>query len=235
MNSCEFVPLSQHDILDRGECETIRDAVLALQSCWTSRAGGGFFTLGAASYIDATQDRAEYAEQAKKANPILHQQFGWLHEHVRSFFEELLEDRVFYSGEHALPGFHIFKLAGEDRSGDNAAMRAHFDLQWMHAVAGQQPAGTVSFTLPVAVPSGGSSMEIWPIRYHEAVQLRFTAIDYASKHPSQIVRYVPGRVVIHDGLILHAIGRAFSPTPKGFRITLQGHGVKLPEGWMLYW
>jgi len=36
-------------------------------------------------------------------------------------------------------------------------------------------------------------------------------------------------------MILHAIGRAFSPTPKGFRITLQGHGVKLPAGWMLYW
>src|SRR5215471_8980916 len=138
MNSCESVPLSQHDILDKGECETVRDAVLALQPCWTSRAGGGFFTLGAASYIDASPNHAEYAEQAKKANPILQDQFGWVHERVRSFFEELLEDCVFYTSDHALPGFHIFKLAGEDRSGDNAAMRAHFDLQWMHAIADQQ-------------------------------------------------------------------------------------------------
>jgi hypothetical protein len=42
-------------------------------------------------------------------------------------------------------------------------------------------------------------------------------------------------MVIHDGLLLHAIGRPLVSNPQGQRITFQGHGVQVPLGWLLYW
>ena len=235
MNFEECVPLSQHDILDASECEQVREQVMALKARWTARSEGTFFTLGAASYLDATGDRAAYAEASKRENPVLWESFGWLQERVRLFAEELLDEPAFFSADCALPGFHIFVLNGEDRSRDNPAARAHFDLQWMHALPGRVPADAVSFTLPVEVPSGGASMAIWHVRYKDALRLGLSSQEYASSYPPQTVEYVPGRAVVHDGLILHAIGRASAAAPKGLRITLQGHGVRLPEGWLLYW
>ena len=235
MTCSETVPLSQHDILDFAECEEAAERVLALRGRWRARTEGSFYTLGAASYIDATSQHASYAEAAAVTNPVLDESFGWLLERVREFFEELLGEKVTYDERYALPGFHIFVLRGEDRSRDNVAARAHFDLQWMHAVPGCTPSGTLSFTLPVREPSGGASMEIWHTRYQEAVRLGFVATKYAATHPSQTVRYSLGRIVVHDGYVLHAIGRAGVAAPKGLRITLQGHGVRLPQGWMLYW
>jgi hypothetical protein len=42
-------------------------------------------------------------------------------------------------------------------------------------------------------------------------------------------------MVIHDGLILHAIGAAGDTCPIGRRITLQGHGIRFEKGSRLYW
>src|SRR5262245_54414842 len=104
----------------------------------------------------------------------------------------------------------------------------------MHAIPGVEPSGTLSFTLPVEEPSGGASMAIWHVRYKDAVRLGFTAREYATKHPWQTVRHARGRIVVRDGFVLHAIGRSAVDAPRGYRITLQGHGVRLPEGWMRY-
>jgi hypothetical protein len=231
----EGLPLSQHDILDVSECQQTLDRVVRLRNHWTVRSADSFFTLGAASYLDATTRHDVYLEGARERNPILQTSFDWLHERVRIFFEELLEEPVFFRSDYALPGFHIFALKGEDRGPDNVAARAHFDLQWMHAIPGLNPGGTLSFTLPIEEPSGGSSMALWHVRYSEAVQLGITATAYASKHSPQIVRYSRGRVVVHDGFVLHAIGNSTIRNPSGYRITLQGHGVRLDDGWLLYW
>lgn len=235
MNYEECVPLSQHEILEASECAEIREQVMALRTNWTPRGEGRFFTLGAASYLDAPEQRPAYFAAAQASNELLRGYFGWLHERVRTFFEDLLGESATFHDQYALPGFHIFFFNGEDRSTDRAANRAHFDLQWMQAISGEDPSGTVSFTLPIELPSGGSSMEIWHVRYQDAMQLGLSGGEYALKHPSQTIRYVPGRVVVHDGLILHAIGTSVLAKPQGFRITLQGHGARLSSGWLLYW
>jgi hypothetical protein len=231
----ECLPLSQHDILDAAECSEARDLVMELRPNWTTRSAGTFFTLGAASYLDAVGKHDQYVSASNKQNRVLRESFEWLHERVRSFFEDLFEEPVFFQPGYALPGFHIFTLKGEDRSQDNMSARAHFDLQWMHAIPGIHPHGTMSFTLPIEEPSGGASMAIWHVRYNEALQLGFSVTDYASKHTPQIVNYARGRVVIHDGFVLHAIGKSTVKAPTGLRITLQGHGVRLDDGWLLYW
>jgi hypothetical protein len=42
-------------------------------------------------------------------------------------------------------------------------------------------------------------------------------------------------MVLHDGLMLHAIGAAPAARATGHRITLQGHGVRFGGQWRLYW
>jgi hypothetical protein len=229
------LPLSQHDILDPLECRTTRDRVMGLRDRWTKRSDAGFFTLGAASYLDAPENLAGYLRAAQTSNRFLHASFGDLLERVRVFFEDLLGDAVSFDDDYAVPGFHIYFFDGGDRSADDVTLRAHFDLQWAHLIPDDPPKATVSFTLPIEEPSGGSSMEVWHIRYRDVVQLGMSARSYASKHGSQVVSYAPGRVVVHDGFVLHAIGRASVPAPTGYRITMQGHGLKTAHGWTLYW
>jgi hypothetical protein len=228
------LPLSQHDVLDAEDCAEIRARVLALRNRWTDRVLGRFYTLGAAAYLDATDKHDAYLAAARETNPVLQENFDAVLELVREFFEEFLGDSVFYDPHLALPGFHVFTSTGADRT-DDVAPRAHFDMQWMHAIPGHEPQATLSFTLPIEQPSGGACLAVWPARYMDAVRLGFAACDFAARHPWQRVTYERGRIVIHDGHVLHAIGPSADPNPRGYRITLQGHGVRMPKGWMLYW
>jgi hypothetical protein len=230
------LPLSQHDILNSGECDRARDQVIALRDNWTKRSdGGGFFTLGAAAYLDGPHQHSSYLAAASEINPVLSHSFDWLHERVRQFFEEFFGEAVFFDPQFAAPGFHVFVFNGHNQSQDNVARRAHFDLQWMQAMPGAVPSAVLSFTLLVEEPTGGASMALWHARYEQAARLGVTAVEYASKHSPQIVRHSRGRILVHDGYALHAIGPSCEAAPTGLRITLQGHGVRLQRGWLLYW
>ena len=229
------LPLSQHDLLDAGECDKICARVLTLKNRWTERSPGRFYTLGTAAYIDATDNYDAYLAAARETNPILQENFDVALEWVREFFEELLGDTVFYDPHYALPGFHVFTSRGADLRPEDVVPRAHFDMQWMHAMPGHVPQATLSFTLPIEQPSGGACLAVWPFRYADAVLLGYPLCDYAARNPWQRVTYEPGRIVVHDGHILHAIGPGANPDPHGYRITLQGHGVRMPAGWLLYW
>jgi len=156
------LPLSQHDVLDWDDCALIRERVIALREHWTERSPGSFYTLGAASYLDGPNKHDAYLAAAHVTNQVLQEHFDAALATLREFFEELLDDAVLYDPRYALPGFHIFLLRGGDRSNDDVAQRAHFDLQWMHAMPGQEPQGTLSFTLPIEQPSGGACMAVWP-------------------------------------------------------------------------
>jgi len=235
-SSLDRSAVSQHEVLYSRECDAIRDEVLALSDQWTPRGkGGDFLTLGVAAYLDAPGQRDAYLAAGKAMNRLLHEKFGWLYERVRKGFEDVLEQPVMYDVECPLPGFHIFVYRGGDQSNDKPSTRAHFDLQWMHAMpGGSRPEETLSFTLPIEEPTGGSSLEIWPARC-DAIPPDFDAQRYAASVRSQTLRYSRGLMVVHDGLLLHAIGVASIATPKGFRITFQGHGVKVAGRWKLYW
>jgi hypothetical protein len=233
--SLEPAVVSEHEVLRLQECEAVLDQVFALKENWKSRSdGGGFFTLGVASYLDAVGRHEAYVKEAREMNPILRANFDWLNERVRKGFEDLLGQPVSYGEECALPGFHIFKYDGGDLSGDRPSSRAHFDLQWMHAMPGARPEETLSFTLPIQEPPDGCSLEIWPV-HSDAILRGFDALKYAASRPPQTLRYTRGRMVVHDGLLLHAIGHASVAAPEGYRITFQGHGVKVSGGWKLYW
>ncbi len=234
MNSTEQLLVTQHNLYNRMECLRVRNRVLALRSFWRPRSGAQFFTLGTASYMDALAGQQAYLEAAHATNSLMSALFRDVYRDLRLFFEELLGNRVLFNVKYALPGFHIFPLYGVESKADDPGPRAHFDLQWMHANPGLVPEQTLSFTLPIEEPSGGASIEFWHLRYNDAVQLGISGRDYAASHGSRKVRYSRGRILVTDGLDLHAIG-ASTIDAKGYRITLQGHGMLGAEGWILYW
>jgi hypothetical protein len=233
--SLERAVVSQHEVLRLEECKATRERVFALKEHWTQRAEKRFFTLGAAAYLDAPAHHENYVRAAKALNPVLREHFDWLYERVRRGFEGLLGQPVSYADECALPGFHIFVFQGRGQTQGKPLDRAHFDMQWMHAMPNCRPEETLSFTLSVEEPSGGSSMEIWPAHCRNVSSSSFNALEFASVYPSRTVRYSRGHMVVHDGLLLHAIGLSSISTPNGYRITFQGHGTRISHCWRLYW
>lgn len=231
----EFWPLTQHAILSAADCAEIRDRVVALGGRWRRRSDTGFYTLGAASYLDGQQGLPAYLELAAATNGLLRETFPDVLEKIRSFFAMTLGEPVHFDEDYALPGFHVFAFDGADCSRENPSERAHFDLQWRLLGLPQEPEQTVSFTVPIELPTGGGSMYVWHTRYSDAVRLGLSARTFARKQRPQVVSYEPGRAVIHDGFLLHAIGSASIPTPSGYRITLQGHAFRSAQQWVIYW
>jgi hypothetical protein len=240
------------DFLDASECaETLR-RVDRLRECWTKRSDSGFFTLGAASYLDAAKSREAYLALAAQRNPVLFNAFDDLYVGLLGFLEHVLDEPVTYDECLALPGFHIFESSGrrsesgrpsgspEDVEADNsAAKRAHFDIQFRHAIPDWTPDATLSFTLPLAQPTAGAGLAVWHFRYEEAVRQNLPGQRFAAQNPYQRLSYQTGRMILHDGFVLHAILHGASDTAgsarQGRRITLQGHAVRCQGRWTCYW
>lgn len=227
--------MAARDFLDVAECaETLR-RVNRLQDHWTKRGDFGFFSLGAASYIDATESRDTYLAAAAQTNPILSRAFADLYGALRWFLECVLDEPVAYDERLALPGFHIFHFDGSEVADDPVVERAHFDMQFALAFPESTPEATLSFTLPLGLPSGGAGLAVWPIRHEEALRCGLCVRDLAAQSRCERVPYEAGRVVLHDGFLLHAIGASSDSAPDGQRITLQGHGVRRQGRWTIYW
>jgi hypothetical protein len=158
-----------------------------------------------------------------------------LYNRVVEFLHELLDEEVSLDLERAVPGFHVFVLRGEDRSKDNPAQRAHFDLQWRLAYPGLNPEGMLSFTLAVEAPTGGAGLAMWPLRWDEFKPSFREAHPWVLQQPPQVVQYALGWLVLHDGLLLHSIGAPGIARATGHRITFQGHGIRWGGRWRLYW
>ncbi len=227
--------LGSRDFLGAAECaETLR-RVNRLQDYWIKRNDFSFFSLGAASYIDAAESRDTYLAAAAQTNPILSEVFDDLYGALRRFLGCVLDEPVAYDVGLALPGFHIFYFDGSEVDDDLVAGRAHFDLQFGCVFPELRPEATLSFTLPLGLPSGGAGLAVWPIRYEEALRCGLSVRDLAVQSRCERVPYATGRIVLHDGFLLHAIGASSDSAPDGQRITLQGHGVRRQGRWTIYW
>jgi hypothetical protein len=223
------------DFLEDTECAEMARRVVRLRDRWTKRQDGGFFTLGAASYLDGADSQDTYLAASAQTNSVLLDGFGDLYPALHGFLEYVLDEPVTFDERLALPGFHIFELYGRTIADNDVAKRAHFDLQFLRAVPNRTFEATMSFTLPLQQPSGGASLAVWSLRYEDVVQRNLSGQDFAVQHPCEQVSYQTGRMILHDGFVLHAIGAPGCSAPKGRRITLQGHGIRREGRWTIYW
>lgn len=231
----ESLPLTQHQLFGAAECANIRRRVLDLRQHWSKRSDDGFYSLGAASYLDAPARRAEYLKHSHQVNPLLLAEFSGAYATVTAFFEELLFAPVRITGEAAVPGFHIFEFGRCAPHGDPSWARAHFDLQWRDAFPGCEPEATLSFTVAIAQPPNRAAMEVWQLRYPDALMITAPVTEWAASHTPRRLDYADGGITVHDGNILHAIGSRSPGEPPGLRLTLQGHGIQVDGSWILYW
>lgn len=104
-----------------------------------------------------------------------------------------------------LPGFHIFEIDGDEWANNGLPELAHFDLQFHYLGTELTLEATLSFTLPLELPSGGAGFAVWELDEADATRRNLSAAVF---------------------------GRA---TASGRRITLQGHGVRRAGRWTIYW
>jgi hypothetical protein len=231
-------------VLSATECEHVRQTVHALRSAWINRGSVEypFYTLGAASYIDAVPGPTppRYTELLEQLNPVLEKSFGWLHSRLMYALSVHLQAEVRTAKELALPGFHVW----EGRGVPTGPLSVHFDLQYLSIpwsdLSRSDRTRPVSFTLPIAIPKAGAGLNSWNLSYEEQIAEyragrqptveELTQGRVRTHHP-----YTRGVLTLHSGHTLHQIAAVERTYPDDERITLQGHGLHCDGAWTIYW
>jgi len=230
--------IARLQLLSRDECREVRAAIVGLRSHWQSRSPEfPFFTLGAASYLDAPEERLRYLVKARELNPLLSQHFGWLYRRLAEALSDHFRARVAFPDELALPGYHIYL---SHPVFERPIASIHCDTQYrLHEWAGATPddfRAAMSFTLSIALPKCGAGLRVWPIHYDEiAGETLDTVLRRAGNSPPDYFPYEPGQLFLHSGHRVHQAAPARGLIDGDERITLQGHALSCQGNWMLYW
>ncbi len=226
------------ELLDAEECEQACRQVDKLEPHWLQRLPGlPYYTLGAASYLDAAQDQGLYKRRAAKYNPLLAAELGWLQERVRLALASHIGSDFVQAPEAARPGFHIF---GFHRQFRQPMASIHFDRQnedipWRnaHELDASRP---LTFTLPICLPRSGAGLNTWDIHWQDCRRDGLMCPELlAEALSSTYVPYSEGVLMVHSGTMLHQIAAVPDMQPKDRRITLQGHALKRNGIFQMYW
>lgn len=233
-------------LFDAADCTALFDRLLEVDAFWIPRHPSlPFHTLGATNYYDITANPARpYARLAAQYNPLLRSVFADVYATLPAVLGDRLGAPVRFHEGAALPGFHIFggdpAFAADPRhdvthaewfrrrdGGGYPGNPIHVDTA--HRALGL--AGpTLSLTLPIQLPADGAGLRIWPLREEEGRGLR----DLTARAPARDLAYRPGEMLVHCGDWYHQ-ARGLPVHAGEYRITLQGHGVRLDDGWHLFW
>ena len=237
-------------------CKSWVSKLYSLKSYWRPRDAYGLFTLGAAAYIDAPDQSTssffriassydKYSNLLKADNKILLNNFSEVYsqlELVIASYLGIADDAVAYSDCKALPGFIIYtpNLAYQKTS----THIPHYDLPYKNLSWAKEthayhfspnPSQTLSFTLPLQLPSSSSSLRIWNLKRHQAIAMEKNQLRATLKfNKSKEYKYEIGKILIHSGNDLHQVRPWKYIENDSYRVTLQGHGLKVDNRWILY-
>lgn len=224
-------------ILDGDECARASAEIHVLRDRWIRRSPAlPFFTLSAASYLDAPANPVFYRRLARHTNPMLWQHFEWLYERVSATLAAHLGAPVGFGDDTALPGFHVYLAC---KTFEKPIASIHCDAQFgsIDWSEGEAPDTTrpLSFTLPLRLPHRGGGMYLWDVHADEIRENRGASPATLAARGRRTVEYSCGRMVLHSGRYLHqaAPGRRLRGDDE--RFTLQGHAVRRGGRWELYW
>ncbi|HUJ00301.1 MAG TPA: hypothetical protein VLY46_08705 [Usitatibacter sp.] len=230
--------MARLEVLDVPECARALQTVDALRFRWTRRNPAfPFFTLGAASYIDAAASRDAYKAQALRDNELLATRFDWLLERVRATLGSVLGAPVAWQPNAALPGFHIY-LAHKIFEQPIASIHCDSQYELIDWAGCGEPdfREVASFTLALALPRHGGGLNVFDLHRKEVSRLDNAAVTRRVRESAMTYHpYRVGSMVLHSGNVMHqaAPGRDIQPDER--RITLQGHCVRAGERWYAYW
>jgi len=200
-------------ILNKLDIDTdkIADKVFRLQKHWVSRSEDfGFYTLGRCSYLDGRTP--EYKEESKILNPILLQEFGDTYRIIIEHLSKQFNEPIALNTELAHPSFHIFV--------SNPILLTHAGLwheDYPHLTLGLGDVDPYTFTLAIKLPTGGGGM------------------DYIEDGVQKYLPYTEKEIIGHDGKVMHRIASLKQYVKGEYRITLQGHLIRLNGVLNLFW
>jgi hypothetical protein len=224
------------EVLTPAECDQVREQIHALEPEWIRRhAGSPFFTLGAASYLDKDE---VYYDRAQQNNPLLTQHFGWLHERVMEKLQGHLKAPVSFYERFALPGFHVFGGSKALLQMGNASV--HCDVQYNRldwsGLSDPDFENPLSFTLTIKLPQSGGGLRVWDIQYAEIAGRSAEELRPIFRERTRTLEpYTIGEMVLHSGHQVHQIAPVENITKEDERLTMQGHGIKCGDTWIIYW
>jgi hypothetical protein len=231
--------LKLYSCLTPQEREKTLEILYGLKDKWEPRMGAGFpfYTLGAASYLDAGYEgEITYRVKAKKTNLLLKNNFQFLYDKVAETLEKSTGHKVVYEEIFALPGFHIFQ---QTEMFSYPIASEHFDLQFKELFWGYKDIAydnPLSFTLAIKLPTEGSGLNYWDIFYSDVKELSKEKLEeIKNKKEIHYLPYEEGKMVVHSGLMLHQIAPLKKMNPADERITLQGHGLICENTLRVFW
>ena len=230
--------ISSVSVLTQQECREVRSVVYELKEFWLKRNPFiPFYTLGAASYLDAAKDQQEYYTKAQIYNPILSERLGWLYKRLANVLAQSLQAPISYQHSLAMPGFHVYLAC---RLFEQPIASIHCDSQYK-LVNWNFPNETdfnnpISFTLAISLPKFGGGLNIWNLHYQEILQI--SNAEFVQLIKSKAKSYYPyqvGQLILHSGHTVHQVAPARDIQLNDERITLQGHAIFSQSRWQLYW
>ena len=191
--------------------DEIADKVFRLQKYWISRSDEfPFYTLGRNAYLDGKTP--EYKTESKILNPILRYEFDGLYQKVIKQLKDQFKENIYFNEDLAYPSFHIFM--------SSPFLLTHSGLwhqDYPHITLGLGSKDPYTFTVAIKLPSGGAGL------------------DYGEYGQQRYLPYTEGEMIGHDGMVLHRIAGLKTYVKGEYRITLQGHLIRLNGVLTMFW
>ena len=191
--------------------DEIADKVFRLQKYWISRSDEfPFYTLGRNAYLDGKTP--EYKTESKILNPILRYEFDGLYQKVIKQLTDQFKENIYFNEDLAYPSFHIFM--------SSPFLLTHSGLwhqDYPHITLGLGSKDPYTFTVAIKLPSGGAGL------------------DYVEDGQQRYLPYTEGEMIGHDGMVLHRIAGLKNYVKGEYRITLQGHLIRLDGVLNMFW
>jgi hypothetical protein len=189
-------------------------------------------------------------------NPILREHLAELYDRLVKLLSDLVKSPVVLDPDLAIPGFHIFigdqilartqdvlhEQWFRDRSNpDKFVNSVHCDTVHLTLDFGERPIDkslAVSFTGPIALPSGGSGLYTWDLTWEESLRIpEGWRLGVLKTREKRYHEYRLGELFMHPGDVYHQIAKLENVVPGEERITLQGHISRRLTGGecVLYW
>jgi hypothetical protein len=193
------------------DTDNIADKVFRLQQYWVPRSDEfPFYTLGRCSYLDGKTPA--YHEEIKTLNPILLKDFGNTYQIIIDYLSDQFKEPIELNNSLAHPSFHIFI---SDPFLLTHAGIWHQDIP--HTTLGLNPIDPYSFTVAIKLPTGGAG------------------IDYVENGLQKYMPYVEKGILGQDGKVLHRISNLKAYIPNEYRITMQGHLIRINGVLTMFW
>ena len=191
--------------------DEIADKVFRLQKYWISRSDEfPFYTLGRNAYLDGKTQ--EYKTESKILNPILRYEFDGLYQKVIKQLTDQFKENIYFNEDLAYPSFHIFM--------SSPFLLTHSGLwhqDYPHITLGLGSKDPYTFTVAIKLPSGGAGL------------------DYVEDGQQRYLPYTEGEMIGHDGMVLHRIAGLKNYVKGEYRITLQGHLIRIDGVLNMFW